>query len=77
MNYQILEALGRIAREKNVDRQVVLETLMAGLSSAARKKFGSHAVVEVNVNEEEGDLGVVLVKEVVEEVTDPVVGFSQ
>jgi len=76
MNYQILEALGRIAREKNVDRAVVLETLEAGLASAARKKYGSTAVVEVKINEEEGDLGIWMVKQVVEEVTDPVVEIS-
>lgn len=72
MNYEILEALGRIAREKNVDRQVVLETLEAGLASAARKKFGSNAVVEVKIDDQEGELELCLIRNVVEEVTDPV-----
>jgi len=72
MNYEIIEALGRIAREKNVDREVVLETLEAGLVSAARKKFGSGAMVEVKIDDEEGNLELALVKNVVEEVTDPV-----
>ena len=43
MNYEIVEALGQIAREKNVDKKLVIETLEAGLQSAARKKYGATA----------------------------------
>ena len=50
MSYEILEALGQIAREKNVDRDLVLETLQAGLVSDARKKYGANANVDVAVD---------------------------
>ena len=43
MNYEVVEALGQIAREKNVDKQLVIETLEAGLQSAAKKKYGPTA----------------------------------
>ncbi|MCK4546272.1 MAG: transcription termination/antitermination protein NusA [Candidatus Eisenbacteria sp.] len=76
MNYEIIEALGRIAREKNVDREIVLETLKAGLISAARKKYGSAANVEVRIDDEEGELEVSLIRNIVEEVTDPVIEIS-
>ena len=39
MNYELLEALNQIAREKNVDREVVIETVMAGLLQAARRRL--------------------------------------
>ena len=36
MDYEVLEALGQITREKNVEMDLVLETLEAGLKSAAK-----------------------------------------
>ena len=38
MNYEVLEAIGQITREKDIDREVLLETLEAGLVSATKKK---------------------------------------
>jgi N utilization substance protein A len=45
--YDILEAIGQIAREKNVNRELVAETLKAGLLSAAKKRFGDSDHVTV------------------------------
>ncbi len=51
MNYEILEALGQIAREKNVDRELVIETLEAGIVSAARRRYGQNADIQVRFDE--------------------------
>ena len=40
MNYDILEALGQITKDKNLDLNYVIETLEAGLLQAAKKKLG-------------------------------------
>ena len=48
MNTEILEALGAITREKNVERAVLVETLEAGLISAGKKKFGATALIQVD-----------------------------
>ena len=45
MNYEILDALSQITREKSVDRALLVETLEAGLASAVRKKHGATADV--------------------------------
>jgi N utilization substance protein A len=71
MNYEVVEALGQIAREKNVDKRLVIETLEAGLQSAAKKKYGATANFVVEVDEKQGKLGVFQIKKVVDEVLDP------
>ncbi|MFH1278663.1 MAG: transcription termination factor NusA [Candidatus Eisenbacteria bacterium] len=76
MNFEVIEALGQIAREKNVDKDLVIETLVAGLVAAVRKKHGVTAEVDVIVDEEKKTLGVYLLKNVVDDVEDPVLEAS-
>ncbi len=72
MNTGVLEALRRIAREKQLDGALLIEALEAGLMSAARKKFGPNADIEVVVDDENDTLGVYLNKAVVEDAVDDV-----
>ena len=71
MNYEILDALSQITREKSVDRALLIETLEAGLASAVRKKHGATADVEVRFSNETGQIKVALRRHVVELVEDP------
>ena len=71
MNYEILDALSQITREKSVDRALLVETLEQGLASAVRKKHGATADVEVRFSNETGSITVALRKTVVESVEDP------
>lgn len=71
MNYNIIEALGQIAREKSVDRKLLIETLEQGLLSAARKKFGLAAQVGVRFDEVRGGIEMWLTKSVAETIVDP------
>ena len=71
MNYEILDALSQITREKSVDRALLVETLEAGLASAVRKKHGATADVDVKFSNETGTISVALRKTVVETVEDP------
>ena len=81
MNYEVLEALRQIAQEKNVNREMVIETLEVGLISAAKKRFGTADNVEVSFDNNLGTIEVVATKDVVddEEVEEPglQVGLSQ
>ena len=70
MNYEILDALSQITREKSVDRQMLVETLEAGLASAVRKKYGATADVQVSFSNDTGAITVALRKTVVETVED-------
>ena len=71
MNHEILDALSQIAREKSVDRAMLIETLEIGLASAVRRKYGATAEVEVRFSNESGAITIALRKTVVESVEDP------
>jgi len=62
---EILEALRLIAREKSVDRQLLIETLEAGILSAARKRYATAADVEVAFDDATGRIRVLVHKKVV------------
>jgi N utilization substance protein A len=70
MNYEILEALGQIAREKNVDKELVIETLEAGIVSAARRRYGQNADIQVRFDEGSGGMSIEYVRKVVDDLTD-------
>lgn len=66
MNYDVLEALNQIAQEKNVDKDLVIETLKVGLLSAAKKRYGMADNIEVEVDPGSGAIRVYAVKQVVD-----------
>ena len=70
MSFEIVQALKSIARAKDVDENLIIETLQAGLVSAARKKFGASTNVVVEIDEGKGSLNVYCCKQIVEEVED-------
>ncbi len=70
MDYNVLDALAMITREKNIDRAIVIESLVAGLQSAARKKLGADAVIDARVDETTGSMTVEHVKVVVDNLMD-------
>ena len=69
--YDILEAIGQIAREKNVNRELVVETIKAGLLSAAKKRFGESENITVNVDLNTGQITMEAEWVVVDEIEDP------
>lgn len=72
MNYDIIEAFGQIAQEKNLDIDYVLQTVEAALASAIKKKYNIEEQdnIRVEINRKEGEIIVYLTKKVVEEVTN-------
>ncbi|MBU8869716.1 MAG: transcription termination factor NusA [Gemmatimonadales bacterium] len=71
MDHNILNALAEITREKNIEKSVIIESLEAGLQSAARKKLGMEANIFAKVDSETGTMVVERVMTVVGEVDDP------
>ncbi len=70
-NANIVEALGQIAREKNVDRELVVQTLADALISAAKRHYGNTENYEVDIDAAQGKMAVYARKTVVEEVVEP------
>jgi len=74
INYEIIEALSQIARERNLKREIVFESLEIGLLTAAKRALGTLDPVEVDVDKETGSISLGIVKEVVatvDDVTEP------
>lgn len=71
MNYEILEALSQITKNKNIDMDFVIQTLEASLMSAAKKKFGNTDNIAVNVDPTSGEITITATKKVVEQEADP------
>lgn len=72
MNYDFLQALEAIARNKGLDEEILYEALEAGLRAAARRRFGDQAAIDAQVDLEENRVVVWLTKTVVEEVEAPI-----
>jgi N utilization substance protein A len=69
MSIQFTDAFNQLAREKRIDKELLMETLAMGFTSAVRKKYGPNA--EVRVEEDgKGNIELYLVMLVVDEVED-------
>ncbi|ADK84259.1 transcription termination factor NusA [Desulfarculus baarsii DSM 2075] len=68
---ELRRMIDHVAREKGLDREILISTLEEAMQSAARRKLGSKVEVDVAYNDEIGEVEVFEFKEVVEELTDP------
>jgi len=72
----IKRVVDQVSRDKGIDKEVLIKALEEALRSAARKKFGNRMDIEVQYNEESGEIEVFQFKEVVAEVTEPELQIS-
>ena len=71
------DAISQICEEKNISKEVVLETIEAALAAAYKKDFGSKdQEVRVEIDAESGEIVVYVQKEVVEEVENEMTQMS-
>ena len=70
MDHNIIQALQAITREKHLEQSVIIESLEAGLQSAAKKKLGAETNVVASVDPETGEMLVEQVKTVVDNLDD-------
>jgi N utilization substance protein A len=76
MTFDTLEAMTLIAREKNIDLNLVIETVEAGLLAAARKKYGIVDNLSFRFDHSSGELTMISLRIVVEKVQDPYTEIS-
>ncbi|MDO9567512.1 MAG: transcription termination factor NusA [Candidatus Desulfaltia sp.] len=67
---EIKRVIDQVSRDKGIERRVLIKALEEALRSAAKKKFGSKVEIEVQYNEETGEIEVFQFKEVVKEVIE-------
>ncbi|MBE7030899.1 MAG: transcription termination/antitermination protein NusA [Ruminococcaceae bacterium] len=77
MNSEFLLALEEIAKEKNISKEMLIETIEAALITAYKRNYNtSMSNVVVNIDRETGSVKVFIQKEVVEEVETPLAQIS-
>lgn len=76
MNVEFLEALNEIAKDKGIDKEILLETIEAALISAYKKNFGSLQNVRVEIHRASGEPKVFSKRQIVEDVKDDRIEIS-
>ena len=70
MSKELVAALETLEKEKGISKEVVIEALEAALVSAYKRNYGTAQNVEVEFDDDNGEIKVYQVREVSEEVYD-------
>lgn len=73
---ELIDALNQLEKEKDIDKEVIMEAIEASLVGACKRDFGKADNIKVSMDRVTGDITVLAEKEVVEEVLDPALEIS-
>ena len=76
MNGDFLGAIDQISKEKDIEKEVLLEAIEAALVSAYKKNFGTAQNVRVNIDRVTGAVKVYALRKVVEQPEDDFLEIS-
>lgn len=76
MNNDFMLALDELCKEKNLDKETILDALQKALIKSYQKNYDNEENVDVIIDEETGQIEVFALKEVVEEVDDTITEIS-
>jgi len=71
MNKEFIDALNQLANERNIDKEQLLADFEDSLRQAYESKVEPGKQIEVEVNPDTGEIEVLVIKRVVEQVEDP------
>ncbi len=69
---ELKKAIDQISKDRGIDRDLLIDTLEEAVRSSVARKYGEDMDIEVNFNEETGEIDVYQFKVVVKEITDDV-----
>lgn len=75
-NEELIAALDQLEKEKNISKEVLLETIENSLLAACKNEFDRTDNIKVTIDREKGSIAVYAAKEIVEEVEDPNIHIS-
>ena len=76
MNSELIEALDTLEREKDINKDVLIEAIENSLITAYRNNFGKADNVRVEIDKKSGDFHIFAAKTVVKEVEDSSIEIS-
>ncbi len=72
MAEELLRSIRQLSRERGIDPEIFFSAIKEALLTVAKKYFDAGADVQVEMDEERGEISVYITKMVVKEVTDPI-----
>ena len=76
MNREFIRAIEELEKEKGISKDILIEAIEIALVSAYKKNYGTSQNVRVCIDREEGEIDVLMRKDVVEAVEDDLVEIS-
>ena len=67
---EILQVADAVAREKNINREIVIEALEEAIQKAGRSKYGHDHDIRAHIDRKNGNIDLKRYREVVEEIED-------
>src|ERR1700752_2846246 len=71
MSKELLSVIEQIGREKGIESHKIISAVEAALLTAAKKRFGALDNINVHINPETGEIEVISLKKIVDEVANP------
>ncbi len=71
MSLELKKSIDHISKERRIDRDILIDTLEEAVRTAVNKKFNNKLDIEVNFNEENGEIEVYQFKIVLNQIEDP------
>ncbi|WP_062221904.1 MULTISPECIES: transcription termination factor NusA [unclassified Aureimonas] len=68
---ELLQIADAVAREKSIDREIVIAAMADAIQKAARSRYGQETNIRVDINTKTGEMKLQRLLEVVEQVEDP------
>ncbi len=70
MKRELMAVIEQVGREKGIDKYRVLAAVESALLTAAKKRYGNNENIQVQIDPETGDISIVSLKTIAEEITD-------
>src|SRR4030065_70304 len=71
MSRELISVIEQISREKGINSDTIINAVKSALQVAAKKCFGASDNIQVEIDPKSGEIQVILIKKIVEGVTNP------
>ena len=71
MDAQLSRVIEQVSKEKQIDREVIIEAIEGAMLQAAKRQFGLNRQIEAKYNLEIGEVELFEIKRVVDVVAEP------
>jgi len=73
---ELLQIADAVAREKLIDRDIVIAAMADAIQKAAKSRYGQETNIRADINAKSGEIRLQRLRQVVEEVEDPITQIS-